>query len=69
MALSFFFDNPRTLRLVQIFGAVRWLLYGASIESLPVIVAIALIISVASWTIMATEVARRRKGRRRSQIA
>lgn len=69
VALSFFFGNPRTLRIVQIFGAVLWLLYGAAIESLPVIVANALIISVASWTIIAPEVSRRRKVRRRAQIA
>lgn len=69
VAISFFFGNPRTLRIVQIFGAVLWLLYGAAIESLPVIVANSLIISVASWTIIGPEVSRRRKVRRRSQIA
>ena len=69
VATSFFFGNPRTLRMVQIFGAILWLLYGAAIESLPVIVANSLIISVASWTIIAPEVSRWRKLRRRSQIA
>ena len=48
---SFFFDNPLTLRTVQIFGAVLWLLYGTVIESSPVIVANALVFGAATWSV------------------
>lgn len=49
---SFLFANPTTLRIVQIFGAMLWLSYGAMIDSLPVVAANALIVSAATLTIL-----------------
>jgi hypothetical protein len=49
---SYFFTNPLTLRLVQIGGASLWLAYGVVIDSAPVIVANALVLSAASWSVL-----------------
>jgi hypothetical protein len=57
---SYFFSNPVTLRLVQIGGASLWLAYGVVIDSAPVIVANALVLSAASWSVLRA----RRTGRR-----
>lgn len=49
---SYFFSSPLTLRLVQIAGASLWLVYGIAIDSAPVIVANALVLSAASWSVL-----------------
>jgi hypothetical protein len=49
---SYFFSSPLTLRLVQIAGATLWLAYGIAIDSAPVMVANALVLSAASWSVL-----------------
>ena len=49
---SYFFSSPLTLRLVQILGAGLWLGYGIIISSAPVIVANALVLTAASWSVL-----------------
>jgi hypothetical protein len=38
-AISYFFPRPATLRKIQAFAACLWIIYGAAIGALPVIVA------------------------------
>ena len=47
---SYFFRQPATLRRVQCLGAVLWLVYGALIHALPVVVANVIVASVALWS-------------------
>lgn len=47
---SYFFVRPSALRTAQMGGALLWILYGALIGALPVIVANALLIAAAAWT-------------------
>jgi len=47
---SYFFARPAALRAVQMVGATLWILYGALIGALPVIVANALVFAAAAWT-------------------
>jgi hypothetical protein len=47
---SYFFGRPATLRLVQMLGAVLWIVYGILIDAMPVIAANALVFGAAAWT-------------------
>ena len=56
---SFFFNDPVSLRKVQILGATLWFGYGVTIGSLPVIVANVLVATAATASML---IARRRPG-------
>jgi hypothetical protein len=49
---SYFFKRPTVLRAVQMSGATRWLVYGALIGAVPVVVANALVFAAAAWTML-----------------
>jgi hypothetical protein len=49
---SYFFERPAVLRRMQMLGALLWLGYGVTINSLPVIVANVLVFSAAAWTLI-----------------
>jgi hypothetical protein len=46
---SYFFERAEVLRLVQMVGAIMWIIYGVLIGALPVIVANVLVFSAAAW--------------------
>jgi hypothetical protein len=48
---SYFCARDRTLRVVQMAGALIWILYGILIGASPVIVANALVFAAALWTL------------------
>jgi hypothetical protein len=47
---SYFFREPRTLRLVQAAGALTWLAYGVALRAAPVIVANVIVAGLALWS-------------------
>jgi thiol:disulfide interchange protein len=47
---SYFFKGQRTLRGVQMLGAAMWMIYGVTIEAMPVIAANILVLAAAAWT-------------------
>lgn len=49
---SYFFTRPALLRAAQMFGACLWILYGAIIGALPVVVANGLVFAAAAWTLI-----------------
>jgi len=49
-AVSYFCRTPATLRRVQGVGALTWMVYGALIHSIPVVVANIIVASVALWS-------------------
>ena len=49
---SYFFKRPALLRAAQMFGACLWILYGAIIGAIPVVVANALVFAAAAWTLV-----------------
>jgi hypothetical protein len=49
---SYFFSRPQALRALQICGALLWILYGGLIGAPPVVVANALVIAAAVWTMV-----------------
>jgi len=49
-AVSYFCRKPATLRRVQGVGALTWMVYGALIHSIPVVVANIIVASVALWS-------------------
>jgi len=49
-AVSYFCRKPATLRRVQGVGALTWMVYGALIHSLPVVVANIIVASLALWS-------------------
>jgi Bacterial inner membrane protein len=49
---SYFFKRPALLRAAQMFGACLWILYGAIIGAIPVVVANALVFAAAAWTLI-----------------
>lgn len=49
---SYFFERSSLLRRAQMLGALLWLGYGVTINSLPVIVANVLVFSAAAWTMI-----------------
>jgi hypothetical protein len=48
---SYFFSRPRTLRLVQLAGALMWVGYGLVIGAAPVVVANVLVCAAAGWSL------------------
>jgi hypothetical protein len=48
---SYFFKQPALLRLAQMSGAALWIVYGALISALPVVVANGLVLAAAAWTL------------------
>jgi hypothetical protein len=48
---SYFFSRPGPLRVVQMGGAVLWILYGFLIGAVPVIAANVLVFAAAAWTL------------------
>jgi len=49
---SYFFARPTALRALQILAALLWLIYGSLIGAPHVIVANALVIAAAAWTML-----------------
>jgi hypothetical protein len=49
---SYFFKRPTVLRAVQMSGATLWIVYGALIGAVPVVVANALVFAAAAWTML-----------------
>jgi hypothetical protein len=50
---SYFCTRERTLRAVQMTGALMWVIYGIVIGASPVIAANVLVFGAAAWTITA----------------
>jgi hypothetical protein len=48
---SYFFKRPALLRAAQMFGAALWIVYGALIGAVPVVVANGLVFAAAAWTL------------------
>jgi hypothetical protein len=51
-ATSYFFSQPRALRAAQMLGAALWIGYGGLIGAAPVMVANALVLAAAGWTLL-----------------
>jgi hypothetical protein len=49
---SYFLVRPMALRTAQMLGALLWMIYGGLIGAPPVIVANALVIAAAAWSIV-----------------
>ena len=49
---SYFFTRPAMLRAAQMLGATLWIIYGALIGAIPVVVANALVFAAAAWTLL-----------------
>ena len=49
---SYFFRKPAWLRATQMLGACLWILYGAIIGAIPVVVANGLVFGAAAWTLL-----------------
>jgi hypothetical protein len=49
---SYFFKRPALLRAVQLAGAALWIVYGAMIGAVPVVVANCLVFAAAAWTLV-----------------
>jgi hypothetical protein len=49
---SYFFKRPALLRAAQMAGAALWIVYGALIGALPVVVANGLVFAAAAWTLV-----------------
>lgn len=48
---SYFFSRPALLRAAQMVGATLWIVYGALIGAIPVVVANGLVFAAAAWTL------------------
>jgi len=48
---SYFFTRPALLRAAQMLGAILWIVYGALIGAIPVVVANGLVFAAAAWTL------------------
>jgi Bacterial inner membrane protein len=53
---SYFFARARTLRRVQVAGALMWTAYGTLLHAAPVVVANLLVLAAAVWTSRSTNV-------------
>jgi hypothetical protein len=51
---SYFTSSRAAMRLVQMAGAVIWMLYGVAIGATPVIVSNILVCAAATWTMLRT---------------
>ena len=49
---SYFFKRPALLRAMQMAGATLWIVYGAMIGAIPVVVANGLVFAAAAWTLV-----------------
>ena len=49
---SYFFKQPALLRAAQMLGATLWIVYGALIAAIPVVVANGLVFAAATWTLV-----------------
>jgi hypothetical protein len=49
---SYFFKRPALLRAAQMMGATLWIVYGALIGAIPVVVANALVFGAAAFTLI-----------------
>jgi len=49
---SYFFKRPALLRAAQMIGATLWIVYGAMIAAVPVVVANGLVFAAAAWTLL-----------------
>jgi len=49
---SYFFKRPAWLRAAQMLGATLWIVYGALIAAVPVVVANGLVFVAAAWTLL-----------------
>ena len=49
---SYFFKRPALLRAMQMAGATLWIVYGAMIGAIPVVVANGLVFAAAAWTLI-----------------
>ena len=49
---SYFFKRPALLRATQMSGASLWIVYGALIGAIPVVVANGLVFAAAAWTLI-----------------
>jgi hypothetical protein len=49
---SYFFKRPALLRVAQMSGAALWIVYGALIGAIPVVVANGLVLAAAAWTLV-----------------
>jgi hypothetical protein len=49
---SYFFKRPALLRAMQMAGAALWIIYGAMIGAIPVVVANGLVFVAAAWTLI-----------------
>jgi hypothetical protein len=49
---SYFFSRPALLRATQMLGAALWIAYGVLIAAIPVVVANALVLAAAAWTLV-----------------
>ena len=49
---SYFFTRPAFLRAAQMLGASLWIVYGAMIGAIPVVVANGLVFAAAAWTLV-----------------
>jgi hypothetical protein len=47
-----YFAPPAALRILQMVGAVLWVVYGVLIGAMPVIAANVLVFSAAAWTLV-----------------
>ena len=54
---SYFFKKPALLRAAQMVGACLWILYGAIIGAIPVVVANGLVFGAAAWTLVRAKTA------------
>ena len=54
---SYFFTRPALLRAMQMAGATLWIVYGAMIGAIPVVVANGLVFAVAAWTLVRSRAA------------
>jgi len=48
---SYFFTRPALLRAAQMMGATLWIVYGALIGAIPVVIANILVFAAAAWTL------------------
>jgi len=49
---SYFFKRAVLLRALQMAGAALWIVYGAMIGAIPVVVANGLVFAAAAWTLV-----------------
>jgi hypothetical protein len=54
---SYFFRRPALLRAMQMGGAALWIVYGAMIGAIPVVVANGLVFAAAAWTLVRSKTA------------